>query len=162
VTYIWLGQRRRYLAIVMDFFTRKPIGWVLSRLPDSNLTKQALNMANELRGRPKGVMFHSDQGSHYASISFRQNLWWLQIRQSMSRRGNCWDNASIERLFRSLKSEWIPTTGYSNFNEAQASITQYIVGYYSEHRPHQHNGGLPPNKAEAKYNLISYTVARFT
>ena len=119
-------------------------------------------MAYELRGRPKGVMFHSDQGSHYTSISFRQNLWRLKIKQSMSRRGNCWDNAPMERFFRSLKTEWVPTTGYSSFNEAQVSITQYIVGYYSQQRPHQHNGGLPPNKAEAKYNLVSYTVASFT
>ena len=68
----------------------------------------------------------------------------------------------IERFFRSLKSKLIPTTGYSSFNETQVSITQYIVGYYSEHRPHQHNGGLPPNKAEANNNLVSYTVASFT
>ena len=146
----------------MDLFARKPEGWALSRSPDSRLTKQALNMAYELRGRPSGVMFHSDQGSHYTSISFRQNLWRLQIKQSMSRRGNCWDNALMERFFRRLKSEWVPTKGYSNFNDAQNAITQYIVGYYSQHRPHQHNGGLPPNKAEAKYNLVSYTVASFT
>jgi len=162
VTYIWTGQRWSYLAVVIDLFARKPIGWALSRSPDSNLTKQALNMAYELRGRPKGIMFHSDQGSHYTSISFRQNLWRLQIRQSMSRRGNCWDNSPMERFFRSLKSEWVPTTGYSCLNEAQASITQYIAGYYSQHRPHQHNGGLPPNKAEARYDLVSNTVARFT
>ena len=119
-------------------------------------------MAYELRGRPKGVMFHSDQGSHYTSVSFRQNLWRKQIKQSMSRRGNCWDNSPMERFFRSLKSEWVPTTGYSSFNEAQASITQYIVGYCSEHRPHQHNGGLPPNKAEAKHSVVSYTLASLT
>jgi putative transposase len=119
-------------------------------------------MAYELRGRPSGVMFHSDQGSHYTSISFGQNLWRLHIKQSTSRREICWDNVSMERFFRSLKSESVPSMGYSNVNEAQASITQYIVGYYSEHRPHQHNGGLPPNKAEAKYNLVSYTVASFT
>ena len=119
-------------------------------------------MAYELRGRPSGVMFHSDQGSHYTSISFCQNLWRLQIKQSMSLRGNCWDNAQWNGFFRSLKSEWVPSMGYSNFNVAQASITQYIVCYYNGHRPHQHNGGLPPNKAEAKYNLVSYTLASFT
>jgi putative transposase len=152
VTYIWTGLRWRYLAVVIDLFARKPIGWALSRSPDSHLTKQALNMAYELRGRPKGVLFHSDQGSHYTSTNFRQ---------SMSRRGNCWDNAPMERFFRSLKSEWVPT-GYSSFNQALASITQYIVGYYSQHRPHQHNGGLPPNKAEAKCNLVSKAVVSFT
>ena len=162
VTYIWTGQRWSYLAVVIDLFARKPIGWALSRSPDSHLTKQALNMAYELRGRPKGVLFHSDQGSHYTSTSFRQNLWRLQVRPSMSRRGNGWDNAPMERFFRSLKSEWVPTTGYASFNEALTSIIQYIVGYYSQHRPHQHNGGLPPNKAEARYNLVSKAVASFT
>jgi len=105
VTYIWTGQRWSYLAVVMDLFARNPVRWVLSRSPDSGLTKQALNMAFELRGKPSGVMFHSDQGSHYTSISFRQNLWRLQIKQSMSRRGSCWDNAPMERFFISLKSE---------------------------------------------------------
>ena len=80
----------------------------------------------------------------------------------MSRRGNCWANAPTEQFFRSLKSEWLPTTGYSSFNQAQALITQYTVGYYSPHRPHKHNGGLPLNKAEAKCNLGSYAVASFT
>jgi putative transposase len=146
----------------MDLCARKPVGWALSRSPDSRLTKQALNRAYELRGRPSGVMFHSDQGSHCTSIRFRQNLWRWQIKQSMRRRGNCWDNAPMERFFRSLKSEWVPTKGYSNFNDAQTAITPSIVGYYSPHRLHQHNGGLPPNKAEAKCNLVSYTVASFT
>lgn len=80
----------------------------------------------------------------------------------MSCRGNFWDNIAMERFFRSLKSECVPTKGYSNFNDAQTSITEYIVGYYSQHRPHQHNGGLPPNTAEANYNLVSFTVASFT
>jgi putative transposase len=72
VTYIWTGQRWSYLAVVMDLFASKPVDWALSRSPDSNLTKQALNTAYELRGKPLGVLFHSDQGSHYTSISFRR------------------------------------------------------------------------------------------
>jgi len=126
---------------------------------DQNYT---VREANELRGRSKGIMIHSGQGSHYTSISFCQNLWWLQIRQSMSRRGNCWDNSLMERFFRSLKSEWVPTTGCSCLNEAQAAITQYIVGYYRQHRPHQYACGLPPNKAEAKYDVDPNAVAKFT
>ena len=112
VTYIWAGNRWAYLAIVMDLFSRKPIGWALSYSPDSALTEKALSMAFEARGKPKGVMYHSDQGSHYTSRSFRQLLWRYQIRQSMSRRGNCWDNAPMERFFRSLKTEWVPRLGY--------------------------------------------------
>lgn len=118
VTYIWTGKRWRYLAIVMDLYSRKPIGWAMSYSPDSQLTADALVMAYESRGRPKGVMYHSDQGCHYTSKRFRQLLWRYQIKQSMSRRGNCWDNAPMERFFRSLKSEWMPQTGYESFNQA--------------------------------------------
>ena len=151
VTYIWTGKRWSYLAIVMDLFSRKPIGWALSLSPDSQLTVDALRMAFETRGRPKGVMFHSDQGCHYTSRKFRQYLWRYQIKQSMSRRGNCWDNSPMERFFRSLKSEWVPQTGYESFNQAKANIIDYIIGYYSQVRPHQHNGGLAPNIAEKIY-----------
>jgi len=151
VTYIWTGNRWSYLAVVMDLYARKPIGWAISLSPDSELTAKALTMAFETRGKPTGVMFHSDQGSHYTSRKYRQTLWRYQIKQSMSRRGNCWDNAPMERFFRSLKTEWVPSLGYRNFTEAKHSITDYIVGYYSKTRPHSHNKGLSPNEAERKY-----------
>ena len=151
VTYIWSGSRWAYLAIVMDLFARKPIGWALSLSPDSQLTSDALTMAYEARGKPRDVMFHSDQGCHYTSRKFRQHLWRYQIKQSMSRRGNCWDNSPMERFFRSLKSEWMPTLGYPSFAEAKHAIVNYIIGYYSQVRPHQHNDGLTPNFAEQKY-----------
>jgi putative transposase len=96
VTYIWIGTRWAYLAIILDLFARRPIGWALSLSPDSELTKRALTMAFEARGKPKGVMFHSDQGCHYTSKSYRQLLWRYQIEQSISRRGNCWDNAPMD------------------------------------------------------------------
>jgi len=98
VTYIWTGKRWAYLTIVMDLFARKPIGWAMSFSPDSQLTGDALSMAFEARGKPKNVMFHSDQGCHYTSRKFRQLLWRYQLKQSMSRRGNCWDNALMERF----------------------------------------------------------------
>ena len=129
VTYIWTGKRWAYLAVVIDLYARKPIGWALSHSPNSHLTCQALSMAYESRGRPKKVLFHSDQGSHYTSKQFRQQLWRYQIRQSLSRRGNCWDNSPMERFFRSLKTEWVPETGYQSFIQAKAAIIDYIVGY---------------------------------
>lgn len=155
VTYIWIGTRWAYLAVVLDLFARRPIGWALSLSPDSELTKRALTMAFEARGKPKGVMFHSDQGCHYTSKGYRQLLWRYRIEQSMSRRGNCWDNAPMERFFRSLKTEWVPTFGYRNFKEAECSITDYIMGYYSQTRPHSHNQGLSPVMAERAYASIS-------
>jgi len=162
VTYIWSGQRWSYLAVVLDLYARRPIGWALSNSPDSGLTAKALTMAYETRGRPEGVLFHSDQGNHYTSIKFRQHLWRYRINQSMSRRGNCWDNSPMERFFRSLKTEWVPEMGYRSFAEAQRSVADYITGYYSQTRPHKHNGGVPPNKTEERYWNSSKTAASFT
>ena len=151
VTYIWQGNRWCYLAVVMDLFSRKIIGWAMSHSPDTTLTGKALTMAFESRGRPKGVMFHSDQGCHYTSKKYRQLLWRYQIKQSMSRRGNCWDNAPMERFFRSFKSEWMPTAGYKSFHEAKNAVVNYITGYYSKVRPHRYNGELTPNESELRY-----------
>lgn len=162
VTYIWTGKRWAYLAVVLDLFSRKPIGWSISYSPNTELTGNALKMAFELRGQPKGIMFHSDQGCHYTSRKYRQLLWRFKIQQSMSRRGNCWDNAPMERFFRSLKTEWVPGIGYSNIDEAKHAITDYIVGYYSQTRPHQHNGRISPNRAEELYWNDYKSVARFT
>ncbi len=116
VTYIWTGNRWAYLAVVMDLFARKPVGWAMSFSPDSELTCKELSHAFESRVRPQGLMFHSDQGSHYTSRKFRQLLWRCQITQSMSRRGNCLDNSPMERFFRSLKTEWVPTIGYRSYS----------------------------------------------
>ncbi len=162
ITYIWSGKRWAYLAVVMDLFARKPVGWALSLSTDSALVKKALTLAYESRGKPKGLLFHSDQGSQYTSLAFRQQLWRYQIKQSMSRRGNCWDNSPMERFFRSLKTEWVPETGYPSFEMAKHAITDYIIGYYSRFRPHTHNAALSPNKAEQLYWNDQKTVAKKT
>jgi putative transposase len=151
VTYIWIGKRWTYLAVVLDLYSRKPVDWAFSLPPDSQLTSKALINTYESRGKTKGIFFHSDQGMHYTSKKFRQTLWRYQINQSMSRRGNCWDNAPMERFFRSLKTEWVPSMGYLSFCEAEFSITSYILEYYSCARPHQHNNGMCPNEAERNY-----------
>ena len=127
VTYVWTGNRWAYLAVVIDLFARKAIGWSMSFSPDSALTGKALSMAFESRGKPKGPMFHSDQGCHYTSRRYRQLLSHYQI-----------------------------------FAEAKTSITSYIVGYYSQVRPHQYNGGLTPNESERRYWLEYKTVAKLT
>lgn len=88
--------------------------------PASELTGKVLSHAFESRGRPEGVIFHSDQGSHYTSTKFRQLLWRCPIRHSMSRRrGNCWNNSPMERFFKSLKTEWVTTVGHSSFAQAE-------------------------------------------
>jgi len=154
ITYIWAG-RWVYLAIVMDLYSRRVIGCAMSEMPDTNLAVAALDTAWQVRGKPKGVMFHSDQGCQYTSTAYRQRLWRYQMSQSLSRRGNCWDNAPTERLFRSLKTEWVPKKGYQNLNEAKAHIQRYLLGYYNQRRPHSFNGGLPPVHAEKQPKLVS-------
>jgi len=133
------------------FIARKPIGWVMSLLPDIALTCQVLSMAFESRRRPKGLILQFDKDSHYTSREFHQQLWYYQIEQSMSRRGNCWDIAPLERFLRSLKKEWMTKLGYRSFAEAKCSVTDYLVGYYSHTRPHRHNRGLNLNTAEQLY-----------
>ena len=162
ITYIWVGTRWAYLAIVIDLFSRKPVGWALSLSPNTDLVKKALMVAYESRGEPKGVLFHSDQGCQYTSLGFRQLLWRYQMNQSLSRRGNCWDNAPTERFFRSLNTEWVPEIGYPAFEAAKQSVTEYMIGYYSSLRPHRHNDGLPPNVAEKQYWNAQKSVAKNT
>lgn len=155
ITYIWVQGRWHYLAVVMDLYARRVVGWSFSSQPNADLVVKALDMAYEQRGRPKDLMFHSDQGSQYASRLFRQRIWRYRMRQSMSRRGNCWDNSPMERVFRSLKSEWVPATGYVCVLEAQRDLSHYLMHHYNWLRPHQYNDGAPPARAEEKLNVLS-------
>ena len=155
ITYIWTGSGWHYAAVVIDLFTRRVVGWSMSPRPDAELAARALDMAYEMRGKPEGVMFHSDQGTQYGARKFRQRLWRYQITQSMSRRGNCWDNSPMERVFRSLKSEWMPATGYRSAIEAKRDVSYFLMNYYNWERPHQFNDGLPPAKAEKLAKKVS-------
>lgn len=148
ITYVWAGGQWRYVAAVIDLYARKVIGWAISDHPDANLVIKALDNAWESRGQPQNTLFHSDQGSQYSSRLFRQRLWRYRITQSTSRRGNCWDNAPMERLFRSLKTEWIPANGYANRDQARQDIDYYFMSYFNWQRPHCFNDGLSPGKAE--------------
>ncbi|BCR04004.1 transposase [Desulfuromonas versatilis] len=155
ITYVWAQGRWIYLAVILDLYSRRVVGWSLSEKVDADLTIAALDHAYQLRGQPTAVTFHSDQGCQYASKSFRQRLWRYRIKQSMSRRGNCWDNAPMERVFRSYKSEWMPSAGYTSFDEAQKDIGRYLMDYYNWYRPHQRNGGRAPAVAEKNPILLS-------
>ncbi|EFC2119953.1 IS3-like element ISEc31 family transposase [Escherichia coli] len=162
ITYIWAGNRWCYLAVVMDIFARRVIGWSLSANADTALISSALRMAYEVRGQPRDVMFHSDQGSQYTGLKYQQLLWRYRIKQSVSRRGNCWDNSPMERFFRSLKTEWVPTDGYTGKDVARQQISSYILNYYNSVRPHHYNGGLTPEESENRYHFYCKTVASIT
>ncbi|MGZ0700652.1 IS3 family transposase [Pseudomonas piscis] len=155
ITYVWAQGRWHYVAAVIDLFARHVVGWAFSSKPDAELVIKALEMAYEQRGRPQNVLFHSDQGSQYSSRSFRQRLWRYRFTQSMSRRGNCYDNAPMERLFRSLKTEWIPTVGYMSASLAQQDVGRFLMQRYNWQRPHQFNDGLAPAVAEERLNAVS-------
>ena len=143
ITYIKAGKRWLYLAAVLDLYARRIVGWALSMISDATLACEALRMAGELRGRPKQVLFHSDQGCQYTSHKFRDELTALNMGQSMSRKGECWDNAPMERFFGSLKSEWVPHEGYATEAEARADVTKYLM-YYNRTRLHSYNGYQSP------------------
>lgn len=155
ITYIWTGKTWAYLAVVLDLYARRVIGWSMSAQANQHLVLKALDEAWHRRGKPAGVIFHSDQGSQYKSLLVRQRLKSYAIQQSMSRKGNCWDNAPTERLFRSLKTEWIPKLGYHSIEEAKLDIGLYLMEYYNRIRPHQFNNGISPFAAEQKLKTVS-------
>lgn len=155
ITYIWTGRQWSYLAVVLDLYARRVVGWAMSSKPDADLAVTALTRAYEQRGKPKNVLFHSDQGCQYTAKKFQQCLWRFGMKPSMSRRGNCWDNAPMERVFRSLKTEWVPVSGYSSIQEAEKSIGYYLMDYYNWRRPHSYNEMLAPAIKEKELNSLS-------
>lgn len=161
VTYIRIKGGFSYLAVVLDLYARRVVGFAVSDSPDSVLTSKALQMAYHMRLRPSGVLFHSDQGTHYTSKNFAESVASCEdMTQSMSRRGNCWDNAPIERFFRSFKTEWMPKGGYEDIAEAKSAIVDYIWGYYQTVRPHAFNDYLSPAEKEKRYfNQTSYQLS---
>lgn len=152
VTYIRTKQGWAYLAVVIDLYARNIVGFAMSDSPDSQLTSNALKMAYTVRLSPQGVLFHSDQGTHYTSRAFAEAIADCKgMKHSMSRRGNCWDNAPTERFFRSFKSEWMPKGGYDNLAQARVDVADYILGYYSQVRPHAFNKYLTPVEKERQF-----------
>ncbi|WP_246238041.1 IS3 family transposase [Pseudomonas akapageensis] len=149
VTSLMVGKRWFHLAIVIDLYARRVIGWAFSLVNDANLVSKALRMAADLRQREPGLMFHSDQGCQYTSRRFQNELTRYGILQSMSHRGQCWDNAPTERFFGSLKSEWVPGKGYGTTEEAQIDIVRFFM-YYNRTRLHSYNGYLSPIAMEQK------------
>ena len=159
VTYIRIKGGWCYLAVVLDLFARRVVGFSISDSPNSTLTASALQMAYHTRLKPSDVLFHSDQGTHYTSKEFADAVASCKdMQQSMSRKCNCWDNAPTERFFRSFKTEWMPKGGYEDIIEASRAISDYIWGYYQTVRPHSFNDYLPPAEKERLYfnqNLLS-------
>ena len=149
ITYLWTTAGWVYLAVVLDLFSRKVVGWSVSASPDAALILAALNQAVTLRRVTpgNGLLFHSDQGCQYTSHTYQDRLAEFGIQASMSRRGNCWDNAVMERFFRSLKVEAISRDRYQTQDEMVWAVKKYIH-FYNTERIHSSIGSISPNQYE--------------
>ena len=137
ITYIWTHQGWLYLAVVLDLYSRKVVGWSLDRRLGQRLVCDALQMALWQRQPTRGqLMHHSDRGSQYASRAFRQLLERDDITGSMSRKGNCWDNAVVESFFGTLKTERVARQHYQTRDQARTDIVDYITMFYNPKRLH--------------------------
>jgi putative transposase len=150
ITYLPTAEGWVYLAVVLDLFSRKVVGWALSNSLATELVSAALRQAVETR-RPTGqhLLHHSDRGCQYTSDTYQQTLRTLGIQCSMSRTGCCYDNAVMERFFWSLKHEWTNHERFLNLEEARLSVFRYIETFYNSQRLHQTLGYLSPNQFEA-------------
>jgi putative transposase len=144
ITYVWTGEGWLYLAVVLDLFSRMVVGWSMSEHIDTRLVLGALEMASEGRKPPQGLIHHSDRGSQYASAQYRQALASRGIQASMSRKGNCWDNAVVESFFSSLKMELVYLTDFSTRHQARSALFEYIEVFYNRRRRHSSLGYLSP------------------
>lgn len=144
ITYIPTGQGWLYLAAVMDLYSRRIIGWSMSKNIDSALVLSAMEMAISQRRPQAGLVHHSDRGVQYASDNFQDLLADNGIVCSMSRKGNCWDNACMESFFGSLKMEWIRDKKYSSFDDAKKDVFKYVEMFYNRRRRHASLGYLSP------------------
>jgi transposase InsO family protein len=151
ITYIRTMRGWFYLAVVLDLFSRKVVGWSMQPHMDRRLVLAALDMAIESRRPAPGTLVHhSDRGVQYACHEYRQALADAEIAVSMSRKGNCWDNAPVESFFSTLKHELVYRTSFASHDAARAALFQYIEGFYNRRRLHSSLGYLSPVEYERR------------
>jgi len=149
ITFVWTQEGWLYLAAVEDLYSRKVVGWSLGERPTSDLAADALRMALGRQWPGEGLLAHSDRGSQYASAHYQALLASRGITCSMSRRGNCWDNAPMESFFATLKKELVYQTTYATRAAAQRSVFEYIEVFYNRQRKHSALGYMSPCEYEA-------------
>ena len=160
ITYISTGEGWLYLATVIDLYSRKVVGWSMADTMKVSLVNDALSMALRHRNPPKGLIWHTDRGSQYASYSHKDLLKENSITQSMSRKGNCWDNAVAESFFKSLKSDLVYENTFYTKKQAKQEIFKYIELFYNRVRPHSYLNGLSPVEFEENRLMLQVeTVA---
>jgi putative transposase len=149
ITYLWTRQGWMYLAVIIDLYSRKVVGWSLRERMTAELVCEALDAAVRQRCPPPGLIFHSDRGCQYASRVFRRRLWRYRMRQSMSRKGNCWDNAVAESFFATLKKELVRDRPFETRAAARADVFEYVEVFYNRQRAHSLLGYETPTSFEA-------------
>ncbi len=150
ITYISTHQGWLYLAVVMDLYSRRIVGWSMSRWINRHLVIDALNMAIGQRCPGGALIHHSDRGSQYTSDDFRDELLKHGIKCSMSARGNCYDNAVVESFFGLMKREWVNRVRYRTREEARADLFEYIECFYNRKRRHGYLGNISPVEFEKR------------
>jgi len=148
LSYIWTREGWLYLAVVLDLFSRQVVGWAMDEEMPQELTLAALDMALKRRRPLPGLMHHSDRGSQYAAGAYRKRLAEHGIVCSMSRKGNCWDNAPMESFFHTLKTELVHHRDYQTRDEARRDIFEFIEIFYNRQRSHSTLGYLSPAQFE--------------
>jgi transposase InsO family protein len=150
ITYVWTTEGWLYLAVVLDLYSRIVIGWAMGHRLTVDLAERALTMALANRKPTAGLLHHSDRGSQYAATSYQRLLGEHGITSSMSRKGNCWDNACVESFFGTLKRELVYHRHYATRDEATLDIFEYIEVFYNRRRRHSTLGYDSPAEYEAR------------
>ena len=157
ITGVWTEEGWLYLAALVDLFSRKVVGWAMSELRDERLVEDALWMALTRR-QPvtgSGLLHHTDRGSQYTSRSYRGMLEHYGIELSMSRKGNCWDNAAMESFFGTLKVEFCDRKKFKSRQEAKTEIFEYMEVFYNRQRLHSSLGYISPENFEKRSDLLA-------
>jgi len=150
ITYIWTREGWLYLAVVIDLYSRRVIGWAVSNRLKKDLAIRALQMAINLRRPPKGCIHHTDRGSQYCAHEYQKILRQHNFQVSMSGKGNCWDNAITETFFKTLKAELIWRQTWQTRRQAEVAVFNYINGFYNPRRKHSALGYKSPLAFERK------------
>jgi putative transposase len=151
ITYVWTDEGWAYLAVILDLYSRSVVGWALDSTLSTRLPLAALDAAVRRRRPGKGLLHHSDRGCQYTSKNYREVLASLGITVSMSRKGNCWDNAVIESFFATLKKELVYKRSWGNRLELRTEVFEYIEVFYNRRRLHSSLGYKTPATVEMEY-----------
>ena len=159
ITYLRTRQGWAYLAVLIDLFSRKVVGWAMDETLDTSLCLRALNRALATRRDVCGAVHHTDRGSQYASRAYRARVAQAGMVSSMSRKGDCWDNAVAESFFGTLEQELVPSTPWRDLSAARQAVSHYIHRYYNTERRHSTLGQVAPAAYEARHNAANWAAA---